>query len=213
MTPLEINTEARDLYNAVGDTFFTDLQIYNWMKQACDQFAKLWLIESSSSTSTVAATQSYAYPTNAIALKRVLVNGRKLKRITGREDDAVTLSNQTATTQGWPSYYTDWNSTIYLRPIPDAVYTLSFQTYNLHSTISAASTLDLPVLFHQDLVDYVLMRMFAKDKDVINMSYHRDLFFEHLKEAKAYQARKRRTDSFATTQSEENLPVTILGEA
>ncbi len=213
MTPLEVNTAARDIYNGVGDSFYSDLQIYNWMMQGSNELAKkAWLIETLSSPSTVAGTQGYAYPTNTIAIKRVTVNGKKLKRITMREDDAVTLSNSTAATQGWPIYYTDFNYTIYLRPIPDAVYTMQVYSYSCSGTITATTTLAIPTLFHMDLVDYVLFRMFSKDKDPKMAEMHLSFWEQHVKDAIAYKNRLKRTDSFATVQSEDTLPVNILGE-
>ncbi len=215
MTPSDIITSARDLYNASGDSFFADTQLYNWIWQGCHEFArKAWLIEATSTQNTVAGQQSYSYPTNALALKRVTVNGRKIKRVTGREDDAVTLSNQTATTMGWPSYYRDWNYTIYLRSIPDGVYSLGIDYYSDQPQITTGTdTLLIPVVFHFDLVDYLLWRMYAKDQNLASASAHAQLWQEHVKDAKSHKARLKRTDSFATVQSEDTLPVNILGEA
>jgi hypothetical protein len=214
MTPTEVATAARDLYNAVGDTYFTDAQLYNWMWQGCHEFAKkAWLIERMYTTTTAAGTQSYTYPSNTIGIKRITVNGKKIKRITMREDDAITLSNQQVNAQGWPIYYYDFNYTIYLRPIPDAVYTMQIFSYNDAQAITATSTLEIPTLFHFDLVDYLLWRMFAKDKDTANMQLHAAIWAEHVKDAAAYKNKMKRSDSFATVQSEDTLPVTILGEA
>lgn len=214
MTPSEVNNAARDLYNAASDTFFTDAQMYNWQWQACHEFAKkAWLIERIYTASTVASQQDYAYPTNTIAIKRLTVDGRKLKRTTHREDDGLTLSNSASATTGAPCYYTDYNFIVSLRPIPDAVYTLKIYSYNDAAAITAASTLEIPALFHFDLVDYLLWRMFAKDKDMTNAAFHLNEWKGHVQDAVSWQRRKRRTDSFATVQNEETLPVTILGEA
>lgn len=214
MTPVEIITNARDLYNGVGDTFFSDTLMYNWLWQACHIFAKeAWLIERVYSASTVASTQSYSYPTNTIAIKRITVDGKKIKRITHREDDAITLSNSTSATTGYPIYYTDFNYTLYLRPIPAAVYTIQIYSYNDAQAISATSTLEIPSLFHFDTVDYLLMRMFGKDKDIANMTFYGASWEMHVRKAVSYKKRMKRTDSFATVQSEDTLPVTILGES
>lgn len=214
MTPTEITTAARDIYNATGDTFFTDLQLYNWMQQGCQEFAKkAWLIEQLYTTSTVASQQSYTLPTLTIGVKRITVNGKKIKHITNREDDAITLSNQAVTSSGQPIYYYEYNYSIYLRPIPDAVYTMIIFSFDDSAAITATSTLTIPALFHFDLVDYLLWRMFAKDKDVTNMTAHLQIWKQHVVDAIAYKRRLKRTDSFATVQSEDTLPVTILGEA
>lgn len=214
MLPSDIIATARDIYNATGDNFFTDTQMYNWIWAAEHEFAKkAWLIERTFTTPTVSGTQTYTYPTNTIAIKRITVNGKKIKRITHRYDDAITLSNATVTTQGWPIYYTDFNYTIYLRPIPDGVYTMQVFTYQDASQITSASqVLETPALFHMDIVDYMLFRMFAKDRDAQNMSFHRDEWKRHVADAVAYKNRMKRTDSFATVQSEDVLPVNIVGE-
>jgi hypothetical protein len=214
MTVTDLITAARDLYNATGDTFFTDAQLYNWIWQASHELAKkAWLIERKYNASTVAGTQDYQFPTNTIAIKRVTVNGRKIKNITHRYDDAITLSNATVTTMGWPIYYTTFNYTISLRPIPDAVYTLQVFSYSDAQQITAQSTLEVPPLFHFDMVDYLLYRMYFKDKDTQNAQIHAAIWADHVKDAIAYKNRMKRTDSFATVQSEDVLPVTIVGES
>lgn len=213
MTPSEVLDTARDQFNATGDTFFTDAQLYNHMRQACNILAReADLIEAITSSSTVIATQSYSYPTNALSIKRVTYNGSKLKRLTMREDDAVTLSNQASTQSGTPVYYTDFGDTIYLRPIPDAVKTLQFWSINLHGTITASSTLTLPAQFHMDLVDYLLSVMFSKDQNEGMATFHRKLWEQHVSDAKRWKQKQKRSDSFTTVQDEERLPVTIMGE-
>jgi len=214
MTPTEVNTAARDLYNATGDTYFADTQLYNWQWQASHILAKkAWLIERTYQTTTVAATQDYAFPTNTIAIKRLLVNGRKLKNITHRYDDSITLSNQQVTTQGWPIYYTLWNYTASLRPIPDSAYTLLIYSYNDAQQITATSSLEIPSLFHFSTVYYLLMMMAAKDKALDLMSFWDAKWQGEIMEAINYKKKMKRADSFATVQSEDVLPVTIVGEA
>ena len=214
MTVTEIQTAARELYNATGDSFFSDAQINNWLWQACHIFAKkALLIERTYTTTTVASTQDYAYPTNTIAIKRVTYNGVKIKRITHREDDAMTLQNSASTMSGSSTYYTDFNFTLSLRPIPSSAVTLKIYSFNDAASISNTSTLEIPTLFQFDTVDYILARMFAKDKDMGSMQLHMALWNEHVRDAIAHKARSRRTDSFATVQDEGTLPATVLGES
>lgn len=214
MTVTELQTAARDVYNATGDTFFSDAQINNWMRQACNILAKrAHVIERVYTTTTVASTQDYAYPTNTIAIKRITYNGIKLKRITQREDDVVTLANQSSTQSGTPYYYTDWNYTISLRPIPSDAQTLKIYSYNLAQEITNTSTIEVPAVYHMDLVNYIVMMMFAKDKDTENMSNHKTLWEEAVMLAQTHEKRKRRTDSFSVVQDEGSLIGTMFGEA
>lgn len=214
MTVTEILDTARDLYNASSDTFFTDTQMYNWLWKACNVLAtKAYCIEASSSVTTVAGTQNYVFPTNAFAIKRVVYNGRKLKRVTFREDDSVTLANSTTTQQGASTYYYEWNGYIYLRPIPDSAVTLTWYTYNLQAAISSgATTPSIPTEFHMDTVEYLLYCMFSKDKDSASANVHRDAWMQAVQEAIRSRRMRRRSDSFATVQDEDSLPSSVLGE-
>lgn len=214
MLVTDIQTAARDSYNATGDSFFPDSQLNLWITQGCNEMCTTsWLIDSATTTSTVSGTQAYAYPTNAIAIKRVTVGGKKIKRITQRQDDSITLSNQASTQSGYPVYYYDFDGSIYLRPIPDAIYTLVIQTNNMQTPITSnVVPLDIPAVFHFYLVDYCLMRMFQKDKDIPNVQLHLSIWNDHLKKVSSYKQLMKRQDSFTTVQDEETLPVTILGE-
>lgn len=214
MTPTDVLTQARDQYNAVGDSFFTDSALLNWMKDACDILAReAWIIERVYTTTTVASQQAYAYPTNTLAIKRITYNGRKIKRLTGRQDDAATLSNQSAATTGNVVYYTDFNYTIYCRPIPDSAFPLVIYSYNTAQPIVTTSSLEVPEWTHMALVKYLLKTMFAKDQNTAMIQFYSGEWNEEVLKIKAIQRRRMRADSFATVQDEETLPVTIFGES
>jgi hypothetical protein len=213
MTASDVITAARDLYNATGDTFFADTLMYNWLWQGCNQLAvQTLLIENVYSTTTVASQQTYAFPTLTHAIKRVTYNGIKLKPVTMRQDDAITLTNSATTATGTPSYYYTFNFTLYLRPIPDTAYTLQIYSFNLHSQITTANqNLELPLQFQMDTVDYLLSMMQAKDEKYDGALYYRNLWKDHILEAKRWKAKQKRTDAFAVVENEDILPVTILG--
>lgn len=215
MTVTDLITASRDQYNATGDSFFTDTAMYNWIWEAAHQLAtRAWMIERIYTTTTVAGQQSYPFPSNALAIKRITVNGKKIKNITMRQDDAITLSNQNVTSTGWPIYYTEFSNQIFLRPTPDSAYTMQIWAYSDHQQITTAnSPLEIPVRFQFPMINYVLFRMFAKDKDIANAMLHKNEWKETLAEAQSYRAKMKRTDSFAVVQDESTLPVTILGEA
>lgn len=213
MTVTEILDTARDLYNASSDSFFTNTQMYNWLGKACNVLAtKAYVIEASSSVTTVAGTQSYVFPSSAFAIKRVVYNGRKLKRVTFREDDSVTLASATSTQTGNPTYYYEWNGYIYLRPIPDSALTLTYYYYSLQPVITAITTLSLPVEYHMDTVEYLLYCMFSKDKDTPSASAHMQMWQSAVEDAKKSKRMRKRSDSFGTVQDEDTLPSSVLGE-
>ena len=214
MTVTEVITAARDLYNSTGDSFFSDTQMYVWIKKACDEMAKkAKIIERTYTTTTVDGQQDYAYPTNTIEIKRVTYNGAKLKRITHRDDDTVTLANAASTQTGSSIYYTDWNFTLSLRPIPDSAVTLKIYSYNLAQAITATSTIEIPDLFQFDITYYLNMMMATKDQNWDAVTYFKGMWDQAVMNAIAWKKRQKRSDSFATVQDEESHVVTNLGEA
>lgn len=213
MTITDLITQTRAQYNATADTFFADSEIIHYYYEACAILAREGLlIEAvSSSTSTVIGTQAYSVPTNAIILKRVTYNGQKLQPIDFRQDDALTYLNQNNTAQGTPVYYAIWNRQVYLRPIPDAVQTLAFYTYNQPAALTIASTLEIPEQFHMSLILYALSRMYFKDKDVSTGNNYQALWDKQVLEAKKWAKKMKRGDSFTAVKDDEGSFETILG--
>lgn len=206
MTSLEIETAARQQYNAVGDTNWSTSEIMTLIYAAClDMARKSFVIEDVFSSSTLASQQEYTYPTNTISIKRVTYEGAKLEKISFREDDYLTGQNQATTSTGTPTHYAEFNNTIYLRPTPSAVGTLKVFAYVEPQAVTSASTLEIPTLFHMDLVDYVLGRMYAKDKDFNSAQYFQSLWDKHIVDAAKYVRKKNKGDSFAAVQDDELL--------
>lgn len=212
MTPTEIETAARNAYNAIGDSFFSSEEILGLLYDACLEMAvETLIIERVYSTTTVAGTQEYDFPTNTIAIKRVTYDGHKLRPITFREDDAVTGLDQSDTTQGTPQYYYQWNETIGLRPVPSAAETLKVYSYNEPSVIETTSTLEIPTVFHRGLVNYIVAEMALKDKSFNHAEVYRQKWEKVLDQAKKWVKRRKRTDGFVAVQDEDTLVETYLG--
>jgi len=206
MTSTEVETAAREQYNAVGDTNWSQTEIMRLIYAAClDMARKSLCIEDVFSASTVASQQEYSYPTNVISIKRVTYEGARLEKITFKEDDYLTGRNQATTATGTPTHYAEFNNTIYLRPTPAAVGTLKVFAYVEPQAVTTTSTLEIPTLFHMDLVDFVLSRMYAKDKDFNSAQYFQGMWDKHVIEARKYVRIKSKGDSFAAVQDEEQL--------
>jgi hypothetical protein len=206
MTSVEVETAARQQYNAVGDTNWSQSEIMSLIYAAClDMARKSFIIEDVFSSSTVASQQEYSYPTNVISIKRVTYAGAKLEKISFKEDDYLTGQNQATTATGTPTHYAEFNNTIYLRPTPSAVGTLKVFAFVEPQAVTTTSTLEIPTLFHMDLVDFVLSRMYAKDKDFNSAQYFQGLWADHIMEAKKYVKRRYKGDAFAAVQDEEQL--------
>lgn len=213
MTPSEVETAARYKYNASSDTFYTQVEILRYMTQACMELARhAYVIERTYTTTTTAGTQEYSFPTNTLAIKRVTYDGSKMYPINFREDDAVTLSNSSSTQTGRSLYYTIFNYTLALRPIPDtSALTLKVYSYSLPSDLAITSALEVPAIFHHDLIDFIVAQMAAKDQNYQAAAYYMQIWNDHVLQAKKLQRRMKRADSFATVQDENALPTTIIG--
>lgn len=204
MTPLEVSDAARREYNvASGDTFFSDGQLYEWLYAAEVELCKKTMISKQVfSTTTVAGTAEYNYPTNAFAVKNVTYNGQPLARITFREDDLLTGGDQDSTSQGTPVGYVDWGQVLYLRPLPDAARTLKMWCYTHPSGVhTSTSSFVIPDEFHMQLKEYCLARMCAKNKNYDGYRFYQGLWDAVIQEAIKYVRDKERGDKFNVVQN------------
>lgn len=212
MTPTQLETAARNKYNAIGDSFYGQNEIFDLIYDACNQLARETLcIKATYSTSTVAAQQEYTKPTNTISIKRITYEGKKLKPINFREDDSITGLNQSVTDQGTPTYYFEWDDTIYLRPIPSGVGTLKIYSINAHDVITSTSTLSIPSEYHMNLVDYAVSEMCAKDQNFEMATWYSNKWEKFKLDCLRFEKKKLRGDSFASVQAEESLIEGYLG--
>lgn len=213
MTPEDIELAARRRYNAVNDTFWSQQEIFDLIYAACLEVADdAYCIERTYSTSTVAGTQEYDFPTSANAIKRVTWDGKKLTRIDMIEDDLITGLNQDTTDQGDPEYYWIWNNTISLRPVPSSVGTLKIWTYNTPSEITTATQdVEIPDVHHSRLLNFVLSSMAAKDSNYTAAQYYLALWEKDKIKIRQSMRRAKRGDKFTSVKSEELIAETQIG--
>lgn len=213
MTPLEINTAARQRYNAVGDDFWSDAEIYNIIYQGCCEMATEGLIiEQTYSSVSVASQQEYSFPTNALNIKRITYDGKKLDYITFREDDVLTVLNQATTATGVPTCYAIWNNIIYLRPVPATAALVIKIWANIEpQSVTSTSTLEIPTEFQMALVNLILSEMSAKNKNYTGATYYRNLWERDIKRAARMNRKTRIGDAFQFVKNVDIFPQTDLG--
>lgn len=213
MTPGEVATLARYQMNAVGDTFFTDAELYLHIFNAQVELAtKSNCIQEVYTTTTTAGTQEYAKPTSAISIRRITYNGQVLTPITFRQDDQVTLLNQATTTRGTPTAYFEWGDSIFLRDIPDSSSaTLKIFTFDQPQAVSSTSTLDVPARYHADLADYVAWRMALKAQRFQMANEFKLQWERRVVEAVRYERKRLRGDSFTSVQDVEKVSEAFIG--
>lgn len=214
MTPAQVETAARRRYNVESDTFYSQAEVFAIIQEGEEIMSKDSLVIEATDTSitTVASTRSYAFPTGVIAVKRVEYDGVKLQKISFREDDRLTLSNSGTTETGSPLYYSIWNDTIYLRPIPDAAKTLTLFVNKKPDDLTTSSTeLSIPGRYHHYLIDYVAMHLASKDSNFEAVSFYMNRWENNLIKAEEFYRKQKRRDSFAYVKDEEDMTETLLG--
>lgn len=210
MTPDQIENMARQRMNVVGDTFWSSDEIWNLNYQAQLELAKeAHCIEKTQTTLSVVGQQAYDYPSTTISIKRLTYDGRKLTKITMREDDALTLNDSDTTTTGDPQFYFEWDNKCYLRPIPDTDG-LTIKIFSYHNpNPSIYYGMEVPVEFHLDIVNFILSAMSAKEGDWKRSQYHQNLWEKAVVKAKQWNRKRLRGDTFATVQDSESALSTI----
>ncbi len=213
MTPAEVELAARQRYNAISDTFWSQAEIFNYIYAACLEVSEEgYAIERTYTSPTVASTQGYDFPTNAIAIKRATWNGRKLTLIDMRDDDALTGLNMATTDEGNPEYYWIWDRVIYLRPIPASVATLKLWTLNQQGAISTSSTtIEIPSHHHMRLLNPVLSAMAAKDTNLKIADWYDTKWERDKVKIRQSMKKMKRTDGFAVVKDEQMVVETVLG--
>jgi hypothetical protein len=213
MTPTEIETLARQRYNAVNDTFWSQSEVLSYIYKACMELSRDGFpIERSYTQTSVASQQDYDWPSLAVAIKRVTYDGTKLIPIDFREDDNLTLNDADTTSTGTPAYYFVWNRVISLRPIPAvSTGTIKIWTLNQPDAVSVTGTLEIPTQWHPAIIDAVNAEMAFKDQNFTAANKYRELWQESRNECKKWVRATKRRDGFTYVKDEEALARLMTG--
>lgn len=199
----ELITYARQQYNAVGDTFFSDDEARLEIYQAQMELAKeTKCIRSVFTTTSVSSQQTYAFPTAALEIKRVTFNGDKVRP--DSLENVLDLTSSTGAATGTPYIYAIWNETLYFGPIPNAAQTIQIFSINEPGTItSSATALEVPSRYQAELVEFVLWKWCLKDKNYQGATLHQTLWQKCVDRAKAYERLMLRGNGFSIVRNED----------
>lgn len=218
MDLVDVLDMARQQYNAVGDTFYADSELLRYAYAGCQELAREALVIENIETisgGSVASQQAYNYPTRVISIKRITYDGKPLKPVNFRDDYALSLDNSATVSTGTPQFYYLWDGQINLRPIPDTS-ALVIKVYAFKEPAELATTaavLEIPTMFHTNLVDYILSRMYMKDcNPQMGKMFYEVWRSQGVEAAKKWQRKRVRGDQFAAVQDEETGVITILGK-
>jgi len=204
VTPSNLATIIRERYNATGDSFFSDTYIYNLIYQAEMELAlEANVIENSYTTVSVSGTREYAYPDNAISIRRVEYKGVKVVPRELIDDPKTSLTEPSGT----PAEYAIWDNELILFPTPDTDDDqIKVFSYDMPSEVSATSTLSTPAQYHLSLIHFCISNMHAKELNDKMASYHMSLWRDEIRRIKRERKRSKHGDMYAVVRDEADIP-------
>jgi len=128
------------------------------------------LLEVTSTTGTTQGIQNIPVPADLMTLRGLRYKGTKLRGLKLIEfDEFIDKWDDPAVNQGTPVCYTEWAGQIMLFPIPSLTEANVVKIYYTRLPVDVADligdALDLPLSYHQSLVNYVLQQAYEKDED------------------------------------------------
>lgn len=205
LTVSNIQTRARQRYNAVDDDFYSDAELRDMIFDAQAILAKEgWVIEKTYTTPAVADTRTYTYPPTTLAIKEVRHDYDVLEKTRLRSDPKTSTTEPT----GKPRQYAVWDDTIYLFPTPDTAGSLNgsgdrvnyidIKVYKYPDDLTSNDDLiQVPEEYKEDLVYYCLMWMATKDQNTVLSDRYKLLWDESVLRAKKQRKKRLRGDKNA----------------
>ena len=162
-------TRARTRINETSTTFHTEANLIAYADEGQKYAVRetKCLEDIDTATVIVSGTQNYAIPTDYIAIRRIIFDGKKLFKIDFEEIDEAELDEADLT--GTPTEYYIWNDYIYLLPIPgssDVGKTLKIFYYKSPVTIDASTdTLETKEVYDDAIICYMTYLALVKDSE------------------------------------------------
>lgn len=173
----DILTRVKRQFGDESGVQVTDDDILRWVNDGQRQIVMSndGLLETTSTSNSVANQQSYSVPTNLLIFKSVSFKGTgqvsyvQLRGMSFNEFQKHIDSWDGDTTQtGTPVVYTLYAGNIIVYPIPDTSITSAFKIYYTRKptdVVNSGDTPDLPLLYHETLVKYCLQQAYEMDED------------------------------------------------
>lgn len=212
MTPTQLETAARQRYNAVGDDFYPTAMIYDLIYEAAmDLATETRCIKNIYTSDSVASQAEYEKPTNAIGVIKVLYNERELLPISLRERQGQLVGSSYP--EGTPCFYTLWGDSVFLTPTPVTAVTsgIKMYTYDQATAISVSSVLTVPERYHIKMVDFIIAHMHGKDNNRGQFEYYMNIWQDHVKAAKKFERKMNGQDRMAHVHDIESDPYSFVG--
>ena len=185
MKPADILSQARSQFDDPSSTFITDTEGYSYIWQGLYELcAKSDVIQvKDTSLTTVNGTADYTTPTTFIKIQQVEWGGNIIFKRDTEKFQQITGSTASS---GNPQWYRQWGKTLTLTPTPTSAKTITIYGFGRPTEITTSNantdiftTDGIEEAYQQDVIDYVLMRMYYKDDDTKALQ-HKNLWEQSL---------------------------------
>lgn len=166
MLTSEIQSRVKNIFGDNSGAQIDSPMILDWINDGqTDICRKAECLEGIYTTSVVAGTDVYPYPTDFIKEQRLLVNGIKLSRLTLPSIDVLFPDRGADSYTGSSLYYFHHNRSFNLYPKPGSNITNGLVVWYIRNATPVAVEPEIPSVFHEDLVRYCLMRAWELDEN------------------------------------------------
>jgi hypothetical protein len=184
---------CKQAYNAVGDSFFSDVWYYSMIWQAETELAiQGWVIETTLNTTSVTGTRELAWPSNCLGIREVKYDYKNLKKVSLDNDPITSVGGYSGT----PNSYAVWENTIILFPTPSATGdAIQIRCYMSPDVISIPTApLNVPDEYQIQLSYFVLSQMAFKDQNLSLGQIYLQKWEQVVERARQQRKRRLRAD-------------------
>lgn len=185
--PLNVSTYlVSDVLNEVRRTFgdessvqITDIDIIRWINAAQREIlAKNKVLKAVGTTAITQGVSEYSLTgLNVYQIQSIHYQGQKLEYRSFQDAEEYILSDDPSkTTSGSPILWYEWGGTINLWPVPDTTDPAGLKVYYIKeptrlSSTNTAQVLDVPDIYFENVLQFVLAKAYELDEDQENSQY------------------------------------------
>ena len=190
-----LNTATKTAQNVVDDvkrTFgdeanvqVSDSDILRWINGAQREIITQNPILRATATSDITGGVSeYALAElNILSIQSIHYKGRKLQAMSFQEAEEYIMENDPdKETTGAPMLWYEWAGSINLFPVPQDTVLAGLKIYyvKMPDEITSADTLQVPDLYYENIVQFVLSKAYELDEDTENSNFKIGQFNERM---------------------------------
>ena len=184
MNVTEVVTRVQRQFGDEASIQITEADVIRWINDAqADIALHSGLLQTRSTTPVIKGLSTYALPPDILTLHSVRFNGVQLKGVSMQEADS-SIDNMEST--GTPTMFWSYGKNISLWPVPNsALVLLLFYSRRPVPIVTNATPLELPVQYHNRVVEYCLQQAYELDENWAAAGQKQQQFSEGLTRLKA----------------------------